>query len=406
MELLMAFGTGRDVRVAILGNYAPRRCGIATFTGDLHRALHMSGLLPFVIAMDDGVGAAASPGGAVRFSIPEHDRPAYAAAGRYLNGAADVLLIQHEFGIFGGDSGSYLLDLLAATNLPVVTTLHTVLTEPNAAQARVMRALAARSGTLVVMADRGRQILVQSYGVPIGRIAVIPHGVPDRALAEPSAMRSRLGWPEVPTLLSFGLLSPGKGLETMIEALPGLTAEFPALRYIILGATHPHIVKRDGGERYRQSLAARAEALGVRHNVTFDNRFVEIDELCDCLQASDIYVTPYLSPAQITSGTLAYAHGLGVPVVSTRYWHALELLGSRPKQLVDSGSPSALAASIGRLLRDPELRREAALDAYVSSAGHGWVSVGRRYAAYLRRAAAVCTDAQPLSLPALRSNAA
>jgi len=410
----MSASAALNLRVAILGNFSPRRCGIATFTEDLYNAMvDLPDVDPFVVAMNDEPDATPSYPPAVAWTIRENDRQAYASSGLRLNRAADVLLIQHEFGIFGGDAGSHLLDLLRATTIPVVTTLHTVLTAPNAEQAAVMRALIARSQTLVVMAERGRQILVERYGVSPRRIAVIPHGIPDRELVDAASMRKQLGWPEVPTVLSFGLLSPGKGLESMIDALPALRRDSPDVRYVILGATHPHIVRRDGGETYRESLQARAMELDVLDNVSFDNRFVDLGELCDCLQASDVYVTPYLSEAQITSGTLAYAHGLGVPVVSTRYWHAVELLGHRPRQLVGPGCPASIADSVGHLLRDEFARVAASRDAYQRGRGHVWSRIAECYADCLGDAVLGTTPKPALatlpahrSLQIIRSNAA
>lgn len=411
----MSIGAMAELRVAILGNFAPRRCGIATFTEDLYRAMAaLPDVSPFVVAMNDEPGATtpAYPDD-VAWTIRDTERLSYTTSGLRLNRAADVLLIQHEFGIFGGEAGHYLLDLLRAATLPVVTTLHTVLTDPSPAQAVVMRALVARSDALIVMAERGRTILMQTYGVAPHRIAVIPHGIPDRALVDAAAMRRGLGWPEVPTVLSFGLLSPGKGLESMIDALPRLAAKIPDIRYIVLGATHPHLL-RDGGETYRESLRERARRNGVIDNVHFENRFVGLDELCNRLQASDVYVTPYLSEAQITSGTLAYAHGLGVPVVSTRYWHAVELLGHRPEQLVSSGSADAIADAVGALLGDAELRRAASYDAYTRGRGHVWSRVARQYVRRLHDAARtpipVFALPKPAAghglLPAAQSNAA
>lgn len=409
----MTFGAHDQLRIAVLGNFAPRRCGIATFTEDLYNSLAaLPKTAPFVVAMNDEPLETPPYPAAVRWTIRETDRAGYRDAGLRMDRSADVLLIQHEFGIFGGEAGEYLLDLLRAATIPAVTTLHTVLADPNPAQERVMRVLIARSRMLVVMAERGKDILRARYGVPADRIAVIPHGVPDRELIAPREMRRKLGWPAVPTLLSFGLLSPGKGLETMIDALPALVREIPDLRYVILGATHPHIVRRDGGETYRETLAARARALGVGDSIAFINRFVRLPELCDCLQASDIYVTPYLSEAQITSGTLAYAHGLGVPVVSTPYWHAAELLGHRPQQLVPFGCPESLALRIGVLLRSGRLRRAAALDAYARGRSHVWSRVAAQYAARLRTAAATplrlpyITQPAHRDLPATQSNAA
>jgi glycosyltransferase involved in cell wall biosynthesis len=384
----MPISGGKNLRVAIIGTFPPRLCGIATFTNDLYEAVAAQpGVKPFVIAINDAPETAYDYPAHVRWSIDESDPAAFQRAGRTLGmGAADLILVQHEFGIFGGPAGSHIIDLLAAADLPVVTTLHTVLTDPNDEQLAVMKELIRLSHTLIVMAERGRDILMSRYGVPSRQIAVVPHGVPDRNLIEPSEMRRRLGWQDVPTVLTFGLLSPSKGLESMIDAMPALVERDPRVRYVVLGATHPHVVREQHGESYRETLMQRARKLGVEKNIVFENRFVDLPELCDCLQACDVYVTPYRSEAQITSGTLAYAHGLGKAIVSTPYWHAVELLGHRAGQLVPFDAPWALAEAVGRFLFNPEARREASGDAWRRGRSHTWPRIGAEYVSYLKGA--------------------
>ena len=366
------------LRVALVGNYPPRKCGIATFTADVERALaDLPGVETFVVAMDDGSGL--SYAGPVRHVLPQHDRAAYARLGAKLANEADVILLQHEYGIFGGNAGDYLLDLLSAADLPLIATLHTILQEPDADQRRVLSSISRRAERLVSMSDKGRQMLRELYNVPAERIAVIPHGVPDRPYRTPSDMRAELGWEERPTLLTFGLLSPNKGLELMLDALPPLVRRAPDLRYIILGVTHPHLVLHEGGEHYRAGLQKRAARLGIADHVDFVGRFMELGDLCDWLQAADIYVTPYRDEAQITSGTLAYAHAMGKPIVSTPYWHAAELLANRPGQLVPFGDPQALTRAVGRFLDQPAAREAAAQTAYRRSRPHIWRQIGARY---------------------------
>lgn len=343
--------------IALIGNFPPRRCGIATFTGDVQAALagRFPDLAVDVYAMDDGHGPYAFPD-AVAASIAEDDLPAYRAAARRIEASgAELIWVQHEYGIFGGRSGAHLLALLDETDLPVAATLHTILAEPDPDQRRVMEALVRRCDRLFVMAERGREILIETYRAPPERISAIPHGVPDRPLAPPDAMKARLGFAGHQVLLTFGLLSPGKGIETIIEALPEIVERHPQALYVVLGATHPRLVAREG-EAYRERLQALAADRDVADHVRWFDEFAELDRLLDFLEAADLYVTPYLGAQQMTSGTLSYAVGMGKPVVSTPYVHAAELLAGGHGRLVGFGDSAGFAEAINALLNDDQER--------------------------------------------------
>lgn len=341
-------------RLALIGNFPPRLCGIATFTFDVHAAL--TGMFPDlavdVYAMNDP-GAEYDYADDVVCTIRQDELGDYQAAAHRINASgADVVLVQHEYGIFGGSGGSHLLRLLDRIDAPVVVTLHTVLETPDTDQRAVIEALARRSAKLIVMAEKGREILQRVHGVPRDRIAVVPHGAPDRQFTDPETIKPAFGFAGHRVLLTFGLLSPNKGIETVIRAMPAIVARHPDALYVVLGATHPHLVAREG-EAYRDGLAALAAELGVAANVRFIDGFLAQDVLLDYLAAADVYVTPYLNEAQITSGTLSYAVALGKPVVATPYWHAAELLADSVGVLVDFGDSAGFAAEIGDLLGDP-----------------------------------------------------
>jgi glycosyltransferase involved in cell wall biosynthesis len=363
----------RASRIALLGNFLPRLCGLATYTTHVYEA--MCRCLPDAVV---DVYAMVDPGrsyvfpAAVTGTIPQEDREAYRmAARRIVSSGAELLWVQHEFGIYGGPAGRYLLNLVECIEIPVRITLHTVLEEPNEDQRAVMERLIAKADTLVVMARKGREILSRVYGVPVGRILVIPHGVPDRPYTSPDVAKVRFDMGGRKTILTFGLLSPGKGIETMISALPAIAAHCPEVLYVILGATHPHLVAQQG-ERYREQLQSLARRLGVERQLRFVNGFVSEDELIDRLAAADIYVTPYLNPAQITSGTLAYAVGLGKPVVSTPYVHATELLAQGHGRLVGFGDVGGLAQTVTDLLLDDASREGLARRAYELGRSMTW----------------------------------
>ncbi len=298
-------------RVAFVGDYLPRKCGIATFTSDLLEALAAEPQTQcFAVPVNDIEGGYEYPE-VVRFEIEEQELSSYKRAADFLNiSNVEIVSVQHEFGIYGGPAGGHLLALLAELRMPVVTTLHTVLLEPNADQRRVMQELIARSARLVVMSARGRQILQEVYQAPVEKIDLIPHGIPDTAFVDPNYHKDQFGVEGKTVLLTFGLLSPNKGIEHVLNALPGVVAEHPNVVYIVLGATHPNEL-REQGEAYRLGLERLAKKNKVQKNVIFYNRFVELEELKEFLGAADIYITPYLNEAQITSGTLAYAFGSG-----------------------------------------------------------------------------------------------
>ncbi|WP_447954060.1 glycosyltransferase family 4 protein [Sphingopyxis chilensis] len=367
--------------IAIVGNYPPRRCGIATFTQDLRMALDQLGpdTQCLAIAVRDALGPYDYPPGAVMLEIDQEDPAAYVAAAEQINQAGiQAVSLQHEFGIFGGRAGGHVLRLLRHLRAPVATTLHTVLTHPDADQRRVMEGLIARSHRLVVMAEKGRQILSDTYDVPFDRIEVVPHGIPDEQLLPAATAKSALGVDGRQVLLTFGLLSPNKGIEVMIEALPAIARRHPDILYLVVGATHPNL-RRHEGERYRHSLQERAEALGVGHNVRFIDRYLELPQLLDFIAAADIYITPYLNEAQITSGTLAYAFGLGKPVVSSPYWYAKELLDDQRGLQVPFGHTDGFARAVNLLLGDSVLRKQ--LEARAAAIGRSmrWSAVARRY---------------------------
>ncbi|UAK26469.1 glycosyltransferase family 4 protein [Sphingomonas nostoxanthinifaciens] len=309
------------------------------------------------------------------------------AAQRINSSGADVVLVQHEYGIFGGHAGLLLLKLLDRVEAPVVVTLHTVLEQPNGDQRAVIEALARRASKLIVMAEKGREILCRVHGIPGSRIAVVPHGVPDRPLASTEAMKTRFGFSGRRVLLTFGLLSPNKGIETLIRAMPSIVARHPDALYVVLGATHPHLVAREG-EAYRESLMALAEELGVGGAVVFIDGFLEQEALLDYLQSADIYVTPYLTETQITSGTLSYAVALGRPVVSTPYWHASELLADGLGTLVPFGDSTGFASAINAMLDDPAALETIGSRAYAVGRSMVWQKLAEAYLAICEEAVA------------------
>lgn len=371
-------------RVALLGNHLPRRCGIATFTTDLSDAIASVGddLDCFVLAMNDGRHQHAYPS-RVRFELADNDLGAYTRAADFLNvNAVDVISVQHEYGIFGGKAGSHVLTLLRELRMPIVTTLHTILGAPNLHQRRVMDELTALSDRLVVMTAGGAELLREVHGVADDKIDIIPHGIPNVPFA---GNKNRLGVEGRPLILTFGLLSPDKGIEYVIDALPTILAHHPDAVYIVLGATHPHIIERQG-ETYRLMLEDRAKRLGVDGSLIFHNRFVSQAELSEFLAAADIYITPYLNPEQITSGTLAYALGAGKAVISTPYPYARELLAEGRGILVPWKDSSAIGAEIVGLLDNPEKR----LGLRQRAAAHGramlWPAVAHSYLRTFERA--------------------
>ncbi|HVJ21660.1 MAG TPA: glycosyltransferase family 4 protein [Polyangiaceae bacterium] len=367
-----------DIAVAMIGNHLPRRCGIATFTSDLSSAItaEFPELECLVLAMNDGGRRYAYPA-CVRFELAESDVASYRRAADFLNvNGVDVVSLQHEYGIFGGKAGSHVLALVRELRMPVVTTLHTVLPEPGPHHRDVMNELIELSERVVVMSSRGADLLSAVHQVSREKIEVIPHGIPQA----PPARRSKhqLGVDGRPVILTFGLLSPDKGIEHVIDALPAIAQRFPEVLYIVLGATHPHVKERHG-ESYRLSLEQRAERLGVEGNLIFHDRFVSQSELVEFLAAADIYVTPYLKAEQVTSGTLAYAVGAGKAVISTPYSYARELLADGRGVLVPWRDAGAIAREAIAILGDDVMRRDMGARAAAFASDMAWPAVARRY---------------------------
>jgi glycosyltransferase involved in cell wall biosynthesis len=376
-------------RIAFLGDYPPRACGIATFTKDLSDAVAAAAprSLCYVAAVNDRAGGY-HYSDRVRVELQENDLDSYRRAADFLNfNNAEVICIQHEFGIYGGPAGSHLLTLLRELRMPVVTTLHTLLTEPDEQQKEVMDELTRRSDRLAVMARKGVEILRDVYAVPVEKVDVIPHGIPDLPFVESSVYKEAFGVQGRTVLLTFGLLSPGKGIESVLEALPSIIAKHRDVVYIVLGATHPQLLAKEG-ESYRLGLERMAEEKGVKEHVIFYNRFVSLEDLKEFIGATDIYITPYLSQNQITSGTLAYVFGAGKPVVSTPYWHAQELLAEDRGVLIPFRSPGALAEAVCGLLEDPVRRARICRDARRIGREMIWPAVAQSYLESFQRARA------------------
>lgn len=367
-------------RLAFIGNSLPRRCGIATFTTDLQQVIAASrkDIETAIVAMTD-YGQTYDYPPSVRLQINDQKLEDYVGAAEILNaGRYDVVCVQHEFGIFGGEAGSHITALLERLTAPIVTTLHTVLSEPRPAQRVVLGQIVAASAKVVVMSEKGREILRSVYEVRASKIEVIPHGIPDVPFTEPGAAKARLGFARKAVVLTFGLLSPNKGIEVMIDAMPSILRRRPDAVYVVLGATHPNLVRSEG-EAYRESLMARARALGVDEQVVFLNQFVDRATLLDFISMCDLYVTPYLHEAQMTSGTLAYSFGLGKVVISTPYWHARELLADGHGVLVPFGDANVLGTEVANLLTDDVRRQAMRRRAYASSRSMTWGRVAERY---------------------------
>ncbi|MBI2210530.1 MAG: glycosyltransferase family 4 protein [Deltaproteobacteria bacterium] len=376
-------------RIGFIGNYLPRQCGIATFTTDLCEAIaaEYSGTTCIALPVNDIETGYAYPA-RVRFELAEKDIDSYHRAADFLNtNNVDLLCLQHEYGIFGGRAGSHILALLRESRMPIVTTLHTILRDPDPDQQRVLEEVAALSDRLVVMSKRGAEFLQEVYHVLPEKIDLIPHGIPDVPFVDPSFHKDLFGVEGKIVLLSFGLLSADKGIENVIAALPAILARYPNVVYIILGATHPHVLRHDG-ETYRLSLQWMAQEKGVEGQVIFYNRFVSLEELVNFISASDIYITPYLNQAQIVSGTLAYTLGAGKAVISTPYWYAEEMLAEERGALVPFRNPAALAEQVIDLLDNEAKRHAMRKRAYLFGRKMVWPQVARRYMESFGRARA------------------
>ena len=374
-------------RLAFIGNSLPRRCGIATFTTDLQQAVSVSrpDLETGIVAMTDH-GQSYDYPASVALQVKDDNIDEYVRAAEFLNaGRFDIVCLQHEFGIFGGEAGAHILVLLSRLTMPVVTTLHTVLAKPTVAQRAVMGRIVEMSSKVVVMANKGRELLRSIYQVPDDKIEVIAHGIPDVAFVGPDAAKAVLGFAGRSVVLTFGLLSPNKGIEVMIDAMPSILQRRPDAVYVVLGATHPNLV-RDQGEAYRQSLLTRVRELGVEDHVVFLDQFVDHATLLEFISMCDVYVTPYLNEAQMTSGTLAYSFGLGKPVVSTPYWHADELLADGRGVLVPFGDAAATGREIAELLTDDVRRQAICKRAYAVSRSMTWERTAERYTSAFEQA--------------------
>ena len=379
-SLQLAPSRSLPVRVAVVGNHLPRQCGIATFTTDLCDAIaaeYGAGGLS-VVAVNDPQSSYAYPA-RVRFEIAEGDISSYRATADFLNSSnVDLVCLQHEYGIFGGNAGSYVLELLQHLTMPVVTTLHTVLRQPDLDQRIVMQQIAARSDRLIVMSEYSSRVLQDVFGVPGEKIDLIPHGIPDLPFVEPDVYKDSLSIGGKSVLLTFGLLSPNKGFESVIRALPRILARHSNVVYVIAGATHPHVRAREG-DRYRDQLQALARELGVEREVIFHNRFVSPREMASLVGSADIYITPYCHEAQAVSGTLAYAMGAGKAIISTPYWHAAELLNDGRGALVPFENPDAIAAAAIELLDNDAKRHAMRKRAYLYARKMVWNRVAQSY---------------------------
>ncbi len=379
MTSIIKYYEGID-SVAVIGNYLPRQCGIATFTTDLVEALSEEApdINCWAVAINDKPEGYAYPE-KVRFEINQNNLTDYSVASEFLNiSQVDIVCVQHEFGLFGGPAGSHLLKLLGEIRMPVVTTLHTVLRDPAPQYREVMCKLSDLSDKLIVMSRKAFDFLKDIYSVPEEKIAFIHHGIPDTPFIDSSFNKDKYGVEGKKVLLTFGLLSPNKGIENVLRALPSVTRKHPDVTYIILGATHPHILKAHG-EQYRISLQQLVRKLNISGHVIFQNRFVELKELCEFLGIADIYVTPYLEEAQITSGTLAYAMGTGKAVISTPYWYATEMLAEGRGRIVPFNNPDAMAEQIIDLLDNDVTRHAIRKKAYTFCREAIWKEVSRRY---------------------------
>ena len=379
---------GND-RIAFIGNYLPRQCGIATFTTDLCEAVAAEhpGTTCIALPVNDIEAGYAYPS-RVRFELAEKDIDSYRRAADFLNiNSVDVVSLQFEYGIFGGRAGSHILALLRELRMPIVTTLHTILREPDPHQRRVLEEVAALSDRVVVMSERGAAFLREVYRISPAKIDLIPHGIPDLSFVDPGFHKDLFGVEGKIVLLSFGLLSANKGIENVIAALPAILAKHPNVVYFIVGATHPQVKQHDG-ETYRLSLQWLAQEKGVEGQVIFYNQFVTLDELVEFIGAADIYITPYQNPAQIVSGTLAYTLGAGKAIISTPYWYAEEMLADERGVLVPFRDPPALAAQVIDLLDNEAKRHAMRKRAYMFGRDMIWPQVARRYLESFARARA------------------
>ncbi|MFH1709506.1 MAG: glycosyltransferase family 4 protein [bacterium] len=383
------FNFKKDLDIVFIGDFPPRICGIATFTKDLLTSVkkQLSGRSSvFAVAMNDD-GKEYDYPKEVLLSIDQNSQKDYLEAANFINTSnAQVACLQHEFGIFGGRDGIYILSLLSKLNIPLVTTLHTVLQSPSPNQKKVMDEIIKCSSKLVVMSKRSMEILEDVYKVPESKIEMIYHGTPNFSSLDSSHFKKRFKLEGKKMVLTFGLLSPNKGIETVIKALPSLIKDFPGLTYVVLGKTHPHVFDQ-WGEKYRESLIKLVEKLKLRKHVIFDDRFVAIEELYAWLQASDIYVTPYMNKSQAVSGTLSYAIGAGNATISTPYWYAEEMLSDGRGYLFDFNDHEKLSTILRDLLRNEKKLRVLQQRTYKFGRQMIWEKVSAKYANVLTNVA-------------------
>jgi len=367
-------------KIVFIGNYLPRKCGIATFTETLYESIanQFHNINCFAIPVNDTKEGYDYPD-CVRFEIREQEIDSYKRAADFINiNAVNIVSLQHEYGIFGGPSGVYILSLLKKLQMPVVTTLHTVLKNPNTEQMHVMEGLTELSDIFVVMTKRSADFLTDIYKVPENKVRLIPHGIPDIPFIDSNFYKDQFGLAGKFVLLTFGLLSPNKGIENVLHALPSIVKEYPNVVYVILGATHPNLL-REEGEAYRLKLQNLAEELGIVKNVIFYNRFVTMEELKEFIVTADIYITPYLDEKQAVSGTLAYSFGAGNAVISTPYWHAAELLDEGRGILVPFNNPEAISREVLGLIRDDNKRNTLRKNAFILGREMTWNNTGKLY---------------------------
>jgi glycosyltransferase involved in cell wall biosynthesis len=367
-------------RVAIIGNYLPRKCGIATFTTDLCDAIHAEYGTTELLALpvNDTPEGYIYPA-RIRFELSQDELASYRQAADFLNFSnIDLVCLQHEYGIFGGPAGSHILTLLRRLQMPVVTTLHTVLREPDSDQRAVMQEIAVLSDRLIVMSRQSSEIIQEVFHVSSRKIDLIPHGIPDLAFIDPAFYKDAFGTEGKEVLLTFGLLSPNKGIENAIRALPNILSRHSNVVYMVSGVTHPHVLRHEG-EKYRQFLHKLAKDLGVESNVIFRNRFVSPAELVELIGAADIYITPYKHKGQVVSGTLAYALSAGKAIISTPYLHAIELLDEERGVLVPFDDPQAIAEKTIELLDNGTARHAMRKRAYLYTRGMVWNRVAQQY---------------------------
>jgi glycosyltransferase involved in cell wall biosynthesis len=388
------------MKIAYISSQPPRECGIATFNQNLLTAIALETTSvsadSFVVAMNDSDSLSQYEYPAlVKYVIRQENQEDYIKAADYINNSfVDTCVLEHEFGIFGGESGIYVLPLIARVKCPIIAILHTVLKDPSFMQLTTIREIAKYAAKIVVMSRRAVGFLTSIYGIPLDKIQFIEHGAPDLEAKVENPVKSTLPFQNNKVLFTFGLISRNKGLETVIRALPAIVAKHPDVMYVILGATHPGVIK-NSGEEYRDSLKQLAKDLHVDKNISFINKFVSESELFDYLTAADIYITPYLNEAQITSGTLSYAVGAGAAVVSTPYWHAQELLADNRGKLFDFKDSEALSQIVNDLLEDDMQLKQLKHNAYEYGKHLRWPKIGKVFIkALLLAATAAKSDKQ------------